>query len=283
MKVLVTGGHGQLGREVAGVWAAAGDEVIVTDRDELDITDRDGVHSALSTLVPDVVVNTAAATAVDACEADVEGAMQLNSVAVRWLAEAVERTGAHLIHLSTDYVFDGTQADPYREWDEPAPRSVYGRSKLAGEREVAHLGARGAIVRTSWLAGRHGPNMVATIMRLARGGGVLRFVDDQRGHPTFCGDLAPALRRLALERASGIWHLTNQGATTWWGLACSVLEAMGEDPARVEAITTADLVPPRPAPRPANSVLDNAVARSVGWPLMRDHHEPLAELVAALS
>jgi dTDP-4-dehydrorhamnose reductase len=283
MKVLLTGGRGQLGREIAEVWGAAGDDLVITDREELDITDRDAVRAAIITLRPDVVVNTAAATAVDACETEVDAAMRLNAVAVRWLAEALDVTGGHLIQLSTDYVFDGTHTDPYREWDPPAPMSVYGHSKRAGEIEASMLGSHAAIVRTSWLAGRHGANMVATIMRLARSEGPMRFVDDQRGHPTLCSDLAPALRRLALERASGIWHLTNQGPTTWYGLACSVLEAMGQDPRRVEAITTADLDPPRPAPRPANSVLDNAVARAAGWPSLRHHLEPLRELVAALS
>lgn len=282
MRVLITGGLGQLGREVAQQWAAAGDDVTAIDRDVLDVTDRDAVRSAITTLTPQVVLHAAAYTAVDACEADPDGAMQLNALAVRWVAEACSTVDAHLVTLSTDYVFDGLKAEPYHEWDTPNPQSVYGRTKRAGELEALALGTQAAVVRTSWLCGRYGSNMVATIMALAGEHDRLRFVDDQWGHPTFCSDLAPALRRVALERVSGVWHLTNQEPTSWFGFAQSVLTAMGQDPHRVEPVATADLQPPRPAQRPANSVLDNAVARGAGWPALRDHREPLAELVAAL-
>lgn len=282
MRVLITGGHGQLGRESAASWTAAGDEVTAVDRDDLDVTDRSAVRSAVSALRPQVVLHTAAYTAVDACESDEAGAYGLNAMAVRWVAEACDLVGAHLIALSTDYVFDGTKTAPYHEWDVPNPQSVYGRTKRAGELEALSLGARAAVVRTSWLCGQYGANMVATIMRLAAQHDRLRFVDDQWGHPTFCSDLAPALRRLALERASGVWHLTNQGATSWFGFAQAVLRAMGDDPDRVDPVATADLQPPRPAPRPANSVLENTVARAAGWPALRPFTEPLAELVAQL-
>lgn len=282
MRVLITGGHGQLGREAALTWGAAGDDVVAVDRDELDVTDRSAVRAAVSQLRPHVILHTAAYTAVDACESDVDGALALNAVAVRWVAEACDLVGAHLITLSTDYVFDGTKSSPYDEWDTPNPQSVYGRTKRAGELEALALGTRAAVVRTSWLCGRYGSNMVATIMRLVGERPRLQFVDDQRGHPTFCSDLAPALRRLALERASGVWHLTNQGATSWYGFARAVVEAMGEDPNRVEPVATADLQPPRPAPRPANSVLRNAAAETAGWPSMRPFTEPLTELVTAL-
>jgi dTDP-4-dehydrorhamnose reductase len=282
MRVLITGGLGQLGREAALQWAAAGDEVTAVDRDVLDVTDRSAVRSAITTLQPQVVLHAAAYTAVDACEADPDGAMQLNALAVRWVAEACDAVDAHLVTLSTDYVFDGTKADPYHEWDVPNPQSVYGRTKRAGELEALALGPRAAVVRTSWLCGRYGSNMVATIMRLAAEHDRLRFVDDQWGHPTFCSDLVPALRRVALERASGVWHLTNQEPTSWFGFAQSVLTAMGHDPQRVAPVATTDLQPPRPALRPANSVLDNAAARGAGWPALRNYREPLAELVAAL-
>ena len=271
-----------MGREAALQWAAAGDEVTAVDRDVLDVTDRSAVRSAITTLQPQVVLHAAAYTAVDACEADPDGAMQLNALAVRWVAEACDAVDAHLVTLSTDYVFDGTKADPYHEWDVPNPQSVYGRTKRAGELEALALGPRAAVVRTSWLCGRYGSNMVATIMRLAAEHDRLRFVDDQWGHPTFCSDLVPALRRVALERASGVWHLTNQEPTSWFGFAQSVLTAMGQDPQRVEPVATTDLQPPRPALRPANSVLDNAAARGAGWPALRNYREPLAELVAAL-
>jgi dTDP-4-dehydrorhamnose reductase len=282
MRVLITGGHGQLGREAALQWASEGDDVTAVDRDELDVTDRGAVRSAVTSLRPQVVLHTAAYTAVDACETDPGGALALNAVAVRWVAEACDLVGAHLIALSTDYVFDGAKTEPYHEWDAPNPQSVYGRTKRAGELEALALGARAAVVRTSWLCGRYGGNMVATIMRLAGERERLQFVDDQWGHPTFCGDLVVALRHLALERASGVWHLTNQGATSWYGFARAVLQAMGDDPDRVDAVATTDLTPARPAPRPANGVLDNAVARLAGWPTMREFTEPLTELVTVL-
>jgi dTDP-4-dehydrorhamnose reductase len=191
--------------------------------------------------------------------------------------------GAHLVTVSTDYVFDGTKATPYHEWDEPNPSSVYGASKRGGELEALLGGAPAAVVRTSWVCGAHGSNMVKTVLRLAHEPGTLRFVHDQIGHPTFAADLAPMLRRLAVERRTGVHHVTNQGAVSWFDFAGEVLRAVGHDPGRVEAIATADLHPPRPAPRPANSVLDNAVLRAAGLPLLRDFRAPLAELVAALS
>jgi dTDP-4-dehydrorhamnose reductase len=283
MRVLITGGAGQLGTELAAHCAVRGDDVVAVDRDVLDITDRGQVLQAVTSMRPDVLVNCAAWTAVDACEGNPGLAMNLNGHAVRWLAEACDRVGTHLVHLSTDYVFDGTLDRPYHEHDMPSPRSVYGTTKLAGEREALVLGAAATVVRTSWVCGYHGSNMVKTIMRLAASQPTLSFVSDQVGHPTFTSDLAPALRRLALDRLSGIVHVTNQGACSWFEFAASVVSAMGLDPDRVRPIATADLDPPRPAPRPANSVLDNAVLRAAGYPSLRDHREPLAELVAALS
>jgi len=286
MRLLITGAGGQLGHDVAGAADASGDDVLAVARDTLDVTDRDAVLGAVTSWRPDAVVNCAAWTAVDACESDPDRAFLSNGLAVRWLAEACDRVGAHLVHVSTDYVFDGTLDRPYVEWDDPNPQSVYGASKLAGEREASALGPAAAVVRTSWVCGEHGANMARTIMRLALDGddtpGRLAFVDDQRGHPTMTADLAPVLRRLALDRRSGVHHVTNQGAVSWFEFAQAVLAAMGRDPAIVRPITTAELDPPRPAPRPANSVLDNAVLRSSGIPLLRDFREPLGELVAVL-
>lgn len=282
MRVLVTGAAGQLGRDVVRVCDAAGDTVWAADRSALDVTDRDAVLGAVTTLRPDVVVHCAAWTAVDACEADPERAVVANALAVRWVVEACARTRSHLVHVSTDYVFDGTKDAPYHEWDVPNPVSAYGRSKLAGEHEALVLGTSAAVVRTSWVCGEHGPNMVKTVLRLAAERPTLAFVDDQVGCPTFTADLAPLLRRLALERRSGVHHATNQGAVSWFQFAQEVLRAAGLDPARVRPIATADLDPPRPALRPANSVLDNAVLRAAGVPLLRDFREPLAELVSRL-
>ena len=280
MRVLVTGANGQLGHDVIAACTAAGDEVVAAGRDRLDVTDRAMVHGAIASTRPDAVINCAAWTAVDACESDPDRAMLANALSVRWLREASERVGAHLVTVSTDYVFDGTKDMPYTEWDTPAPASMYGRSKLAGEHEA---GPDAAVVRTSWVCGEHGSNMVATVLRLLPERDSLSFVDDQVGHPTFTADLAPALRRLAVDRRSGIHHLTNAGAVSWFEFVREIAALAGRDPEMVRPIATADLDPPRPAPRPANSVLDNAVWRLAGLTPLRDHREPLAELVEALT
>jgi dTDP-4-dehydrorhamnose reductase len=280
VRVLVTGAAGQVGRDVVAVCEAAGDEVVAADRSMLDVTRRDQVLGAITSTRPDVVIHLAAWTAVDACESDPDRAYLANGLAVRWVAEGCRLAGAHLVHASTDYVFDGTKPTPYHEWDEVNPQSVYGASKLAGEREAAAVDA--TIARISWVCGEHGGNMVKTILRIAAERPELAFVDDQIGHPTFAADLAPVLRRLGVERRSGTYHVTNQGAVSWCGFAKAVLEAAGQDPDRVRPIATADLQPPRPAARPANSVLDNAALRLSGEPLLPDFREPLGHLVKRL-
>jgi len=278
VRVLVTGAGGQLGQDVAAVFARH--EVTAVTHAQLDVTDRDQVLGAVTTLRPQAIVHCAAWTAVDACERDPDRAFAANALAVRHVAEGARRVGAHVCHISTDYVFDGTKAAPYHEWDVPAPRSVYGASKLAGERE---LDADATIVRTSWVCGFGGANMVKTILRIATQQTALAFVDDQVGHPTFTADLAVAIRRLVIDRRPGTFHVTNQGAVSWYEFARAVMRAAGNDPDRVSPIATSQLDPPRPAPRPANSVLDNAALRMSGVPLLRDFREPLAELVARLA
>jgi dTDP-4-dehydrorhamnose reductase len=278
MNVLVTGAGGQLGHDV--VSAFRGHEVAGLTRTDLDVVDRDAVMQAVTTLRPHAIVNCAAWTAVDACESDPDRAFASNALAVRHVAEAARRVGAHVCHISTDYVFDGSKAEPYNEWDEPSPRSVYGASKLAGERE---LDPDATIVRTSWVCGEHGANMVKTILRVAAEREQLAFVDDQRGHPTFTADLADVVRKLVVDRRPGLFHVTNQGAVSWFDFAQAVMTAAGHDPARVKPIATADLDPPRAAPRPANSVLDNAALRLSGLPLLADFREPLERLVSKLA
>jgi dTDP-4-dehydrorhamnose reductase len=315
MKVLVTGAAGQLGRDLVDVLngrvpeaGLAGDvstgrlgvrsavQVVATDvagletvptddRVPLDITDRTAVRSVMEAVRPDIVIHGAAFTAVDACEADPDLAFTVNALGTRHMAEGARLAGAHLVYISTDYVFDGTSPRPYVEWDAPNPLSVYGRSKWGGEQEVRMVAGAGAtIVRTSWVAGVHGNNMVGTVLRLAAGEAPLRFVEDQRGSPTFTADLAGMDRVLATERRPGIFHVTNQGVTSWYEFAQAVLEATGRDPGRVEPISTTELDPARyPAPRPANSVLDNAALRLAGLPLLPDWHDALGRLVSVLS
>jgi len=280
IRILITGAGGQLGHDLAIHCAAMGDDVIETDSERLDIGDRDAVHGAIASVRPDVIVNAAAWTAVDACEGDRARAFRVNALGPRWIREASSLCDAHLVQISTDYVFDGTLDRPYHEWDLADPPSVYGQSKLAGEIEV---GAAATIVRTSWVSGANGNNVVKTVLRLAAEGASLSFVDDQRGCPTFTADLAAMIRRLAVDRRAGAYHVTNQGAVSWYEFARDVVAAAGRDPEMVEPISTADLQPPRPAPRPANSVLDNAALRESGIPLLRHYREPLGELVEQLN
>lgn len=279
MRVLVTGAAGQLGYEVVEHCAAAGDDVIGLARAQADITSAGAVREALRVARPDVVVNCAAFTAVDRCETEIDTAMAVNGTAVGHLADAADDVGAHLVHVSTDYVFDGRKGAPYHEGDAPNPESVYGRSKLAGERAMA---GRGTIVRTSWLSGAHGPNIVKTVLGRASAQAPMAFVDDQWGKPTFTADLAPALRRLASARPGGVFHVTNDRSVSWYGFVREILIEADFDPDLVRPISTAELDPPRPAPRPTNSVLENAAWAAAGWPLLRDHRRPLHELVRRL-
>jgi dTDP-4-dehydrorhamnose reductase len=277
MKVLITGADGQLGRDL--IPAFDGWDVIGTDQADLDVAHRDSVLSAAVGVQPDAIVHCAAWTAVDACESEPDRAFLVNAIGTRHVAEAARLVGAHLCYLSTDYVFDGQATSPYTEWDTTNPQSVYGRSKLGGE---AELGASDTIVRTSWLCGREGPNFVKTMLGLAAADGEITVVDDQHGCPTFTPDLARMIRRLVAGRLPGTFHVTNQGATTWFELARRIFALAGKDPTRVRPVATTDLVPRRPAPRPAYSVLDNAALRLSDIPLLPDHAEPLERLVKEL-
>jgi len=307
---MVTGGEGQLGRDLRSVLdgqvPAGGDagsdvqralgvppgsaevlsvDVVAGTGIQLDITDREQVGEMIDGFRPDVVIHAGACTAVDMCETTPELAFAANALGSRHVAEASARVGAHLVYVSTDYVFDGVLDRPYTEWDTPAPVSVYGRSKLGGELEVqAIMGRSATVVRTAWVNGANGSNMAKTVLALARRDPrvPLRFVDDQLGSPTFTADLAPAVVRLGLDRRPGVFHVTNQGETTWFGFARAVLELVGMDPDRVGPITTGQLDPPRPAPRPANSRLENLAMRLSGIPLLPGWRDGLARLVAVL-
>jgi dTDP-4-dehydrorhamnose reductase len=283
--VLVTGAGGQLGHDLTTAFAESPTrpEVVAADRARLDVADRDAVLQAVTAIRPTVVVHAGAWTAVDACEGDPDRAFRVNALGSRHVAEATALVGAHLVYVSTDYVFDGAAPRGYREWDATNPLSVYGRSKLGGEQEVRALAPGSTIVRTSWVCGAQGANMVKTVLRLAAAQPILRFVADQRGCPTFTEDLAAMILRLATARLPGLFHVTNQGPTTWYHFARDILTAAGLDAERVEPITTAEVQPPRAAPRPANSVLDNAALRYEGIALLDDHHLPLERLVKHLT
>jgi len=279
VRILVTGASGQLGRALVPVLEREHRDVVGTDEKTMDLSDRDAVVGTIAAVHPDVIVHGAAWTDVDGSEGDPSRAFTVNALGTRHVAEGARRVGAHVVLVSTDYVFDGTLTRPYTEWDATNPLSVYGASKRAAELE---LDPGWAVVRTSWLFGRHGHNIVKTILRLAteEPDRELRFVDDQRGCPTAAEDLAPVLARLAVGRFPGTFHVTNQGATTWFQLARDVLICAGLDPARVVPVSTSELG--RPAPRPARSVLDNLALRSTGIAQPPDHHEPLERLVKEL-
>jgi dTDP-4-dehydrorhamnose reductase len=252
---LITGAAGMLGRELTALLSAEAEPVTGLARADLDITDATAVQAALERHHPDVVVNCAAWTAVDDAEAQEDAALAVNGQAVADLAIACARHAAILIHLSTDYVFDGTASDPYSESHPPRPGSAYGRTKLSGERAVlATLPETGYVVRTAWLYGAHGSSFVATMISHARAGRPASVVSDQRGQPTWTADVARQLLTLVTARPpAGIYHATSSGDTTWFELAREVYRQAGADPALVTPVGTTAY--PRPAPRPAYSVL----------------------------
>jgi dTDP-4-dehydrorhamnose reductase len=282
---LVVGANGMLGHDLMEVVAAAGHEAVGLDLPDIDITSPHSVAAALDTVRPGVVVNAAAYTAVDAAEEHEAAAMRVNGDGPRVLAEAVAgRPRVRLVHVSTDYVFAGDAASPYPEDAPPAPRSAYGRTKLAGEEAVrSALPDRSYVVRTAWLYGVHGASFVKMMLALEARQPEIAVVDDQRGQPTWSHDLAHQIVALVDAGApAGIYHGTSSGETTWFGLTREIYRLIGADPGRVHPTTTDQF--PRPAPRPAYSVLGhdrwavNALAPIRNWrealaealPLMRE-------------
>ena len=272
----MTGAGGQLGRELVAVLAAdpAYDSVVGLTRAALDVTDEASVAEAVADAAPDVVLNAAAHTAVDAAESDPEEAEAVNVRGPALLAAACARTGAVLVHVSTDYVFAGDATTPY-DVDAPlAPRTVYGRSKAAGERAVRDLLPEARVVRTAWLYGAGGRNFVRTMAARALRGEPSRVVDDQVGSPTWARHLAERLA-LAPQAPAGTYHLAGAGAVSWYGLARAVHEEVGADPALVQPCGSDEY--PRPAPRPAYSALDDRAWREAGLPAMPDWRDALGE------
>jgi dTDP-4-dehydrorhamnose reductase len=253
MRFLITGAAGMLGRDLIQMATQAGHEVVALPRGELDITDADAVGEAVRGADPQVVFNCAAYTNVDGAEAEPGLAAAVNAQGAGNVAEAAAAAGAWTVHVSSDYVFDGSKRDPYVESDAPSPISEYGRSKLAGEREVAaRAPGQYTIVRSSWLFGTGGPCFPATILRLARERGELTVVDDQVGCPTFTGHLADALVRIGAEASSGVVHVAAAGQCSWFEFASAIVTA-AELGCEVRPVGTDAF--PRPAPRPAYSVL----------------------------
>ncbi len=280
LRIAVTGAGGQLGGDVVDTFTGAGHEVTALQRADCDIRDADAVARALDAAAPDALVNCAAWTYVDGAEGNPDAAFAVNATGPGVLASACAARNMLLLHVSTDYVFDGTATAPMDEATPPAPLSVYGKSKLAGEDAVRELAPRHQIVRTSWLFGRDGPNFVLTMRSLAREGRELRVVADQRGSPTWTGHLAPALLRLLQHAAPGTYHLTASGVTSWHGFAEAALAASGMT-VPVTAITSAAY--PRPAPRPMYSVLDNRAWRALGEPPLPSWRDGLAAYLHQLN
>jgi dTDP-4-dehydrorhamnose reductase len=276
--ILITGVRGQLGRALAGVCNEREIEFDGRDIDTLDIDDAAAVTGWIEGSNPFAVINCAAYTAVDDCETDESTALKVNGSAVGHIAKACNTVGARLVQISTDYVFSGNGDRPYREDDPVAPISAYGRTKLRGE-ELA-LGAHGhLVVRTAWLYGHGGRNFVEAIRgQIDSGVETLKVVDDQRGSPTFCGDLAEAILDLVDAETDGVVHAVNTGETTWHGFAVAIARLLGKD-IEVLGVRSEDFS--RPAPRPAYSVLDTSRLSAVLGHNMPPWEDALARYLEA--
>ncbi|HVF03310.1 MAG TPA: dTDP-4-dehydrorhamnose reductase [Frankiaceae bacterium] len=279
LRALVTGAGGQLG---ADLLAVLGPSARGLNRAGLDVTDGAAVRAAVGDWAlatrdlpgRPVIFNAAAWTDVDGAETDEDGAYAANAAAPAHLALAAESIGARLVHVSTDYVFPGDATEPYDVDAPTAPRSAYGRTKLAGERAVLATSQASYVVRTAWVYGATGRNFVKTMAKLERERETLSVVDDQRGSPTWSYDLATGLVELVRSDApGGVYHCTNAGECTWWEFARAVFEEVGADPERVTPCTTADF--PRPAPRPAYSVLSDRAWRDAGLTPLRSWRDAL--------
>jgi dTDP-4-dehydrorhamnose reductase len=264
VRILLTGANGQVGSELRRSLAPLG-EVVAFDRAGLDLAQPDVLIARVRDVAPQAIVNAGAYTAVDKAESEPEQASAINGTAPRVLAEEARRLGAILVHYSTDYVFDGEKADPYTEADTPNPLSVYGRSKLEGERAVIASGCQHLTLRTSWVYGTRGRNFLLTMLRFAGEGRAVRVVDDQIGAPTWCREIADATASLlarpdlAAPGADGLYHLSASGFTSWFGFARAIFDSpelarLGIARPALEAIPTSEY--PTPARRPRNSRLD---------------------------
>lgn len=280
MRTLVTGAAGMLGQDLADVLGAAGHELTLTDRPELDITSPADCLEAV--VGHDLLVNVAAWTAVDDAETHEAQAFAINATGAANLARACAARGLRMVHISTDYVFDGEASTPYAEDAPVSPRSAYGRTKAAGEWAVRALCPDTLLVRTAWLYGEHGPNFNRTMARLSTRNETLSVVDDQRGQPTWTRDLAEGIQRLVAAGApAGIYHGTSSGEATKYDQARELFSLLGLDPERVQR-TTSDAYP-LPAPRPAYSVLGHDAWAAAGVEPLPDWRDAMARSAAAVA
>ncbi|WP_431086535.1 dTDP-4-dehydrorhamnose reductase [Paenibacillus sp. 8b26] len=282
MKVLVTGASGQLGKDVVKVFQEEGHDVLGYDREHLDITNLEQAVKIVGQYQPDAVIHCAAYTAVDAAEADVDDAYQVNAAGTRNMALAAEKAGAKLVYISTDYVFDGTAEQAYHEYDNTNPQSIYGKSKRAGEVLTQTLSSRYFIVRTSWVYGLNGNNFVKTMLKLGQEKPQLQVVNDQKGSPTYTVDLARFLAELVQTEKYGVYHASNSGSCTWYEFTQAILQDAAEI---LGAKITAKLEPcsteqfPRPAARPRNSVMEHIAIRTSGLNDLRAWREGLQDFL----
>ncbi|CAN7279394.1 dTDP-4-dehydrorhamnose reductase [Paenibacillus sp. LjRoot56] len=278
MKIVVTGANGQLGQDIVKLLEAR-HEVHGLTREQLDITNEDQCLEVIQRLKPEVVIHSAAYTAVDLAETNEADAFRVNSDGTRNLAIAAESIGAKFVYISTDYVFDGMATQSYSENDPTNPQSVYGKSKRAGELHVQAISSRYFIVRTSWVYGAYGKNFVKTMLELAKTRDSLKVVSDQFGSPTYTVDLALFLKKLIDTDRYGIYHASNSGVCSWYDFACAIFEESGIT-MNVEPCTTEEF--PRPAPRPRNSAMEHEAIRVNGFEDLRAWREGLKAFLKEL-
>lgn len=289
MNVLIIGAKGQLGRELSDCFARGytpigvpeileeNNTLLLADIDEVDIADMDSLRRFTAQGEIDVIINCAAYTDVPGCEANPLAAMRANALGPRNLAILADELSAKLIHVSTDYVFDGEAETPYAEWDIKNPVSVYGKSKHLGEEYIKERTDRYFILRTSWLYSKYGKNFVKTMLRIAKEKGECRVVSDQRGNPTYAGDLAHHILKLATTEEYGTYHATGNGICSWFELTQKLVSLAGI-PATVTPCTSAEF--PSPVKRPAYSALDNLALRATVGDEFRPWEEALAAFLA---
>ncbi|KRE86366.1 NAD(P)-dependent oxidoreductase [Paenibacillus sp. Soil766] len=278
MRIVITGANGQLGQDVVKLLEAQ-HEVKGLGRDELDVTNLNQCLELIKKLEPDVIIHSAAYTAVDLAETEEEITFLVNATGTKNLALAAESIGAKLVYISTDYVFDGMAMNAYREDDETNPQSVYGKSKRAGEQHVLSLSKKHFIVRTSWVYGMYGNNFVKTMLNLAKTRDSIKVVSDQFGSPTYAVDLALFLEQLIETDHYGIYHASNSGVCSWYDFACVIFEESGVS-IKVEPCTTEEF--PRPAPRPRNSSMEHGAIRRIGFKDLRAWREGLRAFLKEL-